>query len=83
MAIAAAFDLDVHQWDAINAFINGYQEETGYGNNPKGFDLPGRCLLLLRALWFADLTFTLVERILFHAPGAGFRELVGSNQSDR
>ena len=51
MAIAAAFDLEVHQWDAINAFINSDQEETVYCDNPEGFDLPGRCLLLLWALY--------------------------------
>ena len=68
MAIAAAFDLEVHQWDAVNAFINSNQEETVYCDNPEGFDRPGMCLLLLQALyglrtspllWLKELSSTL------------------------
>ena len=51
MAIAAAFDLEVHQLDAVNAFINSGQEETVYCDNSKGFDYSRMCLLLLQALY--------------------------------
>jgi hypothetical protein len=51
MAIAAAFDLEMYQLDAVNAFANSLMNETVYCGPPEGFEQAGRCLLLLRALY--------------------------------
>jgi IS30 family transposase len=51
MAIAAAFDLESEQWDAINAFINSLLDETVYIEFPDGFQQEGMVLLVLRALY--------------------------------
>jgi hypothetical protein len=70
MAIAAAFDLETWQLDAVNAFTNSEIDETIYCDYPKGFEQFGRCLLLLRALyglrrspllWLKELSGTLKE----------------------
>jgi len=51
MAMAAAYDLEAYQLDAVNAFINNQLDETVHCAFPEGFDQPGSCLLLLRALY--------------------------------
>jgi Reverse transcriptase (RNA-dependent DNA polymerase) len=51
MAIIAAFNLDAEQWDAVNAFINSYLDETVYVEYLEGFGKEGKVLLLLRALY--------------------------------
>jgi hypothetical protein len=51
MALAAAFDLEIWQCDAINAFLNSYLDETVYIQYPEGFKVPGKCLRLIRALY--------------------------------
>jgi hypothetical protein len=64
MAISAYFDLDIHQFNAMNAFINSLNDELIYVRFPDGFHKRGHCLKLLRALyglprspllWFNDL----------------------------
>jgi hypothetical protein len=51
MALAATYDLDVEQLDAINAFINSPINELIYIELPDGYKKDGRCLRLLRALY--------------------------------
>jgi hypothetical protein len=51
MALAAAFDLEIWQCDAINAFLNSYLDEIVYIQYPDGFKVAGKCLLLIRALY--------------------------------
>ena len=51
MAIAAHFDLDIYQLDAINAFTNAILDEEVYIKNPDGYDIPEHCLELKRALY--------------------------------
>jgi len=51
MAIAAYFDLDIHQFDAVNAFCNAFLDELVYIRYPDGFQVPGYCLQLIRALY--------------------------------
>jgi hypothetical protein len=51
MALAAAFDLEIWQCDAVNAFINSFLDETVYMRFPDGFKVPGKCLRLIRALY--------------------------------
>ena len=68
MGIAAAFDLEIVQLDAINAFLNSEIDEEIYVEYPEGFKQKGQALRLLRALyglrqspllWYEDLTATL------------------------
>jgi len=51
LALAAAFDLDILQLDAVNAFINAELDEIIYLKAPEGFYPKGTVLLLLRALY--------------------------------
>src|SRR5918999_4112090 len=78
MAIAAAFDLEILQFNAINAFTNSELDETTYCQCPEGFERQGQCLLLLRALyglkqspklWLNELSKTLRELGLFPVEG--------------
>lgn len=50
-AVIAAFDLDVWQGDAVNAFANSLIDEIIYTMCPGGFTIKGKCLLLGRALY--------------------------------
>jgi len=70
MALAAAFDLDVIQLDAINAFINADLDEDVYISCPDGYKEAGRdiCLKLRKALyglrkspklWYIEISTTL------------------------
>jgi hypothetical protein len=70
MAIAAAFDLEIYQYDAGNAFVNSKLDDEIYTDCPDGFDQPGYCWQLKRALyglkqapvlWYRELTTTLEE----------------------
>jgi hypothetical protein len=79
MAIAAQFDLEMYQLDAVNAFTNSELDEVIYIQYPDGFKQPGFCLHLLRALyglrrspllWFTDLTSTLSKLGLRPIPEA-------------
>jgi hypothetical protein len=56
MAIAAYFDLDIWQFDAINAFGNAYLDETVYTHYAEGFEEEegiknDELWLLIRALY--------------------------------
>jgi hypothetical protein len=79
VAITAQFDLDIHQLDAVNAFTNSKLDELVYVRFPDGFEQPGFCLQLQRALyglrqspllWFTDLTATLIKLGLRPVPEA-------------
>lgn len=70
MALVAAFDLDVIQLDAVNAFINADLDEDVYITCPEGYKEAGRdiCLKLRKALyglrkspklWYIELSTTL------------------------
>ncbi len=50
-AIAAAFDLEIWQYDAVNAFINSLLNDEIYCYCPEGFEKFGCCWKLLRALY--------------------------------
>jgi len=78
MAIAAAFDLEIWQADAVSAFTNSEVDETVYVEYPQGFLRPGHCLLLRRALyglrrspllWQEDTSKTLQELGLHEVEG--------------
>jgi hypothetical protein len=51
MAIAAYFDLEIQQFDAINAFTNSEIDELIYIRYPDGFQVPGYCIKLRKALY--------------------------------
>ena len=51
MALTAAFDLKIIQVDAINAFLNSEIDEETTVECPEGFKIPGKVLLLLKALY--------------------------------
>jgi hypothetical protein len=70
IAIAAQFNLIMHQLDAVNAFTNSHLDETVYIRFPDSFENPGFCILLLLALyglrrsallWFTEFTTTLLK----------------------
>lgn len=79
MAIAAYFDLDTQQIDAVNAFTNSLLDEEVYVRCPEGYEKTGMCLKLIRALyglrrspllWFKDFTNTLSRLGLVQVPEA-------------
>lgn len=52
MALAARYDLDIEQMDAITAFLQGDVNETIYMNQPEGFDDgSGRVCQLKKAIY--------------------------------
>jgi len=51
MALVAAFDLDISQFDATNAFLNSYLEKPVYILMPEGFRQKGKVWCLKRALY--------------------------------
>lgn len=70
MAIAARFNLELIQYDAVNAFVNATLEKEVYMRMPPGYRKPGHVLLLRKALyglrespllWQKELTRTLRE----------------------
>ena len=78
MAIAAAFDLEIRQYDAVNAFTNAKLSKPVYCYCPEGFDQKGYILELLMALyglkispllWYKELTGTLAKFGLKPVPG--------------
>jgi hypothetical protein len=79
MAIAARFDLEAVQIDAVNAFINGLLDEEVYTYLPDGFKIPGKLLRLKRALyglrrspllWLKELSSALLDLGLKPIPEA-------------
>ena len=78
MAISAAFDLEAHQFDAVNAFVNSDLDEEIYCQPPEGYQRPDSTWLLLRALyglkqspllWYRDFTTALEDLGLQPVPG--------------
>src|SRR6266436_8825418 len=78
MAIAAAFDLEIRQYNAINAFINVKLSKPVYCYCLEGFSQDRYVLELLRALyglkilpllWYKELTSTLAKFGLKPVPG--------------
>ena len=70
MAIAAAFDLEIRQYNAVNAFINAKLSKLIYCYCPEGFNQNGYILKLLIALyrlkispllWYKELTNILAK----------------------
>jgi gamma-glutamylcyclotransferase (GGCT)/AIG2-like uncharacterized protein YtfP len=70
MAIAARFDLELIQYDVVNAFVNARLTEDVFMRMPPGYRKPGTILKLDRALyglrispllWQRELTRTLHE----------------------
>lgn len=68
MAIAARFDLELIQYDAVNAFVNARLKKDIFMRMPPGYRKPGTILKLQKALyglrespllWQKDLTATL------------------------
>src|SRR5579871_2244835 len=51
MAIAVYFNLEMRQFDAVNAFTNSNIDEDVYIRFPDGYGCLGKCLKLLRALY--------------------------------
>ena len=51
LAIAAHFDLEMRQFDAVNAFLNCILDEIVYCDLPPGFERPGQVWHLLLALY--------------------------------
>ena len=51
MMLAAAFGLDMKQFDAINAFVNSLLDEVVYVEPPPGQPNPGHALHLIHALY--------------------------------
>jgi hypothetical protein len=77
MAIVAYFGLNAVQMDAISAFTNGIQKEEVYTYLPDGFKVPGKLLLILRALyglrtspliWLNEFSSTLTDLGLVQIP---------------
>jgi hypothetical protein len=51
MAIAARFDLELIQYDAVNVFVNAKLEDTVFMQMPPGYKTPGKILRLNKALY--------------------------------
>jgi hypothetical protein len=78
MAIAAAFNLELRQYDATNAFINALLDHEIYVQCPEGYADRDYVLLLLRALyglkeaprlWYQELVRTLTKLGFKPVPG--------------
>lgn len=70
IAIAARFDLDLIQYDAVNAFVNAKLDRHILMKMPPGYRSPGKILLIQKALyglrespllWQKELTATLQD----------------------
>ena len=70
MAIAARFDLELKQYDAVNAFVHAPLKKKVYMRMPPGYQEPGRIFCLNKAvyglrespiLWQQMLTGTLLD----------------------
>ena len=71
MAIAAEYDLELEQMDAVNAFVHCDLDEVVYMRMPPGYEKSGKILRLRKALyklrrspliWQRDLTGTLQQQ---------------------
>ena len=79
IAIAAAWDMDLWQRDAISAFTNAVQPGKVYCYAPEGYGRPGYMILLNKALyglktspalWHNDFTCTSEKLGLVRVPGS-------------
>lgn len=79
MALACYFDLEMKQFDAVNAFTNAQLDEKIYIQYPEGFKKPGWDILLLKALyglrrspllWFQDISAKLMKLGFHQIPEA-------------
>ncbi|EDN97519.1 hypothetical protein SS1G_12370 [Sclerotinia sclerotiorum 1980 UF-70] len=79
MAIAAAFDLEIRQFDVSNAFLHATLRQPIICKCPDGFEVPGKVISVNQALygfrespayWYEDLTYTLTDFGLDPVPGA-------------
>ena len=70
LAIAARFDLELKQFDAVNAFVNAHLDNSVLMEMPPGYRKPGTVLKLQKALyglrqspllWQRELTSTLTN----------------------
>lgn len=64
MALAARWDLEVRQLDAVNAFTNSELDELVYVELPEGFKEKGKVGLLIRALYGLRISPLLWQRLL-------------------
>jgi hypothetical protein len=79
IALAAAFDLELYQYDVLNAFLNAELDRLTYVRCPEGYESElGQLLELKRALyglrdaprlWYKHLTATLEKLGLEQVPG--------------
>ncbi|KAJ8113220.1 hypothetical protein OPT61_g4599 [Boeremia exigua] len=79
IALAAAFDLELYQYDVLNAFLNAELNRRTYVRCPEGYESElGQLLKLKRALyglrdapqlWYKHLTTTLEKLGLQQVPG--------------
>ena len=79
IVITAAFDLETHQYDAVNTFVNSPIDEPTYCTLPEGWKGNQKTILLLLralyglkqspALWYKHLLATLLELGLEPVPG--------------
>ncbi|KAF7869654.1 hypothetical protein EAF04_004438 [Stromatinia cepivora] len=78
MAIAAAFDLEIRQFDVSNAFLNATLRQLIICKCSNSFEVPGKVLSVKQALsgfreppayWYEDLTYTLINFGLSPVPG--------------
>jgi Reverse transcriptase (RNA-dependent DNA polymerase) len=78
VAVAAAFDLEMWQFDAVNALINSSVDEEIFCECSDGFGRPGHCWKLLKALyglkqapmlWHRELSSALEDLGLWPVPG--------------
>lgn len=78
MALAAAFNLEMRQYDATNAFINAQLTDEVYCQHPEGYTDHQHVLQLHRALyglkeaprlWYLELVKTLTKLQLKPVPG--------------
>src|SRR6478609_6903204 len=77
MAIAARFDLELLQYDVVNAFVNAELKQDVYMRMPGGYRKPGLILKLQKALyglrqspllWQKELTTTLANLVFKPVP---------------
>lgn len=64
MAIAARWDLEVRQLDAVDAFTNSELDKVVFVELPEGFKVKGKVGLLVRALYRLRISPLLWQRLL-------------------
>jgi Reverse transcriptase (RNA-dependent DNA polymerase) len=74
MAIAARFDLELIQYDAVNAFVNADLKQNIYMRMPPGYRKAGLILKLLKALYGLRVSLTLATRTYINAREIGLQE---------